>query len=397
MRNETTTKKSRKNPNRGEEYPPKSGIKIRPYRYATGGGKYGLNARLSQIGHRSFDLDGYASEDALKAMDALHKARLEMSLFQAVDFAIQHLRPEGGEITMVEAGRRYVENGVNKRLKPESIKGRRVGVQRMAKKFGPMLMTEITPKMFDEWFDGISEMGGWQVGTKKNKRIQYGAFFRWAAEANFLASSPVKKADYGKTPWKEPVILTPKDAHGLLETAQNPEHRAMLPFFVLSLFCGIRKSELLALTWDDVHLDNEKPFVGISARIAKTDDVRNIRLSENAIAWLMTVENKTGSIAPPGPERRRREVCKDAGWRDPETGFSTWGRTRNNACRHSFGSYHYALHNDREETLRQMGHLENSRMFFLHYRQVTTTTAANAYFDITPDTVFGQLEAIETG
>ncbi len=52
--------------------------------------------------------------------------------------------------------------------------------------------------------------------------------------------------------------------------------------------------------------------------------------------------------------------------------------------RHSFGSYHYALHGNPLETSRQLGHKASDQVLFDHYRALATKTQAEAYFAIKP-------------
>ena len=56
-----------------------------------------------------------------------------------------------------------------------------------------------------------------------------------------------------------------------------------------------------------------------------------------------------------------------------------------NACRHSFASYHLALHQDAAKTALQLGHT-NTAVLFQHYRELATPEDAKAFFAITPQT-----------
>jgi hypothetical protein len=52
--------------------------------------------------------------------------------------------------------------------------------------------------------------------------------------------------------------------------------------------------------------------------------------------------------------------------------------------RHSFGSYHYALHGNPLETSRQLGHKSNDQVLFDHYRALATKEQGEAFFSIVP-------------
>jgi len=52
--------------------------------------------------------------------------------------------------------------------------------------------------------------------------------------------------------------------------------------------------------------------------------------------------------------------------------------------RHSFGTYHFALHGDSMKTSIEMGHKTGDDVLFEHYRSLATHADAKAYFDIRP-------------
>ncbi len=52
--------------------------------------------------------------------------------------------------------------------------------------------------------------------------------------------------------------------------------------------------------------------------------------------------------------------------------------------RHSFGSYHYALHGDPLLTARLLGHKATDDVLFSHYRALTSKEEATAFFAIAP-------------
>ena len=59
--------------------------------------------------------------------------------------------------------------------------------------------------------------------------------------------------------------------------------------------------------------------------------------------------------------------------------------------RHSFGSYHYALHGNPLETSRLLGHKASDQVLFDHYRALASKADAVAYFAITPPAKAGKV------
>jgi len=144
--------------------------------------------------------------------------------------------------------------------------------------------------------------------------------------------------------------LTVDEAQRLLNAAlANPE-LDLLGAVVLGLFCGIRTEEITRLEWEDVRMSEESPVVVVGGKIAKKRRIRHVEIPPVALAWLSLAPNRTGEVT-------RSETINDYPKRFRKlhklAGFAKW---ETNAMRHSFGSYHYALHGNPLETSRLLGH-----------------------------------------
>ena len=78
-----------------------------------------------------------------------------------------------------------------------------------------------------------------------------------------------------------------------------------------------------------------------------------------------------GSVCPANYRRLFRMAHKEAG-------IHPWPK---NALRHSFASYHLALHRNAASTALELGHTE-TRTLFAHYRELVTVEEAKEYFSI---------------
>jgi hypothetical protein len=112
--------------------------------------------------------------------------------------------------------------------------------------------------------------------------------------------------------------------------------------------------------------------------IAKKRRIRLISLPPNAIAWLKTIKEKTGHIAPRKFAVHMAALVRSAG-------FSDWRESHSNAMRHSFGSYHLALYGDSNKTSALLGHKANDQVLFDSYRSMAKPKDAEAYFNLRPD------------
>ena len=78
----------------------------------------------------------------------------------------------------------------------------------------------------------------------------------------------------------------------------------------------------------------------------------------------------------PATYRRKFAAALKAAW------IEHWPH---NALRHSFASYHLALHKDAAKTALELGHTESVTLF-RHYREIVHSAEADAFWAIFPQT-----------
>ena len=109
---------------------------------------------------------------------------------------------------------------------------------------------------------------------------------------------------------------------------------------------------------------------------AKRRRQRFVEMSDNLIVWLLPYRKTHGPVSPPGITFRRRRVrVLD------KAGVGKWLR---DGLRHTYGSYHIALHQDAAKTAFEMGHRGNSDLVYQHYRKLVTKSDAERFWQIRP-------------
>jgi integrase len=154
--------------------------------------------------------------------------------------------------------------------------------------------------------------------------------------------------------------------------------------FAFMAFAGIRPDELTKLRWDNVSLELRNIRIGKS--IAKRKRRRNIRISDTLAAWIETIpeDERMGKIVPSRWQYRAARVRREAG---------ICGREKQDALRHSFGTYTLAVEGDLAALKTDMGHAHMA-VFFDHYHKATTKREALPYFQILPEGREIQLEVV---
>ncbi|MEX0298065.1 MAG: tyrosine-type recombinase/integrase [Kordiimonas sp.] len=112
------------------------------------------------------------------------------------------------------------------------------------------------------------------------------------------------------------------------------------PMIILSLNTGLRRNELFTLTWDNVHLKHQTPFLTVNAAFAKSKKSRHVQLNALAIktlrSWKQIADFNEGNLVFPGADGKKfdntnsswRQLLKDAAltnfrWHDMRHDFAS--------------------------------------------------------------------------
>jgi integrase len=201
--------------------------------------------------------------------------------------------------------------------------------------------------------------------TRSGMRNRLSAFFSWCCDHGYTLTNPVRKVSLGRASRVVPKIFTPEEVHRLLDTVRALDP-ALLPYFALGIFCGIRPDELKRLPQTCVRAADG--IVDIPGTVSKTHDRRIVDLSPNAIAWLRSVNGGLRYA-----RKRRIAIIKAA--------RVDWSH---DVMRHTFASYHLQFHGSADKTAAQMGHHGNTKTLYRHYRATVDAESAAAFWRIEP-------------
>jgi len=138
--------------------------------------------------------------------------------------------------------------------------------------------------------------------------------------------------------------------------------------------------------WSLHRFSDTQPVVTIGAKIAKKRRIRHVEIPPTAVRWLSLVTERKGPVTSnltTSDHRVRFAKLVKA------SGFKKW---ESNAMRHSFGTYHFALHGNALETSRLLGHKASDQVLFDHYRALATKAQGQAYFAIVPPAKAGNCD-----
>jgi integrase len=183
----------------------------------------------------------------------------------------------------------------------------------------------------------------------------------------YCAENPVIQTTKAKETDGDIQILSVAQTAQLLEAAS----KETLPFWAISAFCGLRRSEIEPLDWAQV--DFESGLIEVKARHSKTARRRLVTMQPNLRSWLAPYRAHRGPVCPSNL-RLRTEADRDrAGLRH---------KWPSNALRHGYGSYHLAHFKDAAALALQMGNSPD--VIFRHYRELVRPKEAARYWQIKP-------------
>jgi len=276
--------------------------------------------------------------------------------------------------------------------RPEIGKGYARQKRRMLEKFAAMLpgyaVCDLNKSHVDTFINSLDKLPSKKVKAPKpstpksrnHHRTALGQFIRWAARSDYLPLNHRLLEAESMTPEKtnggETEFYTPREFRALLETAEGP----MLAITAIGGFAGLRTAELLRLDWADVW--HVAKHVEVTAGKSKTRQRRLVDVCPALAAWLAPFrESKTGKLWTDEENRFHEAVI--------ELCDAAKVKRKTNALRHSFCTYHFALHANENYTAQQAGN--SPGMIHQHYKGLATKKEAKAWFAVKPSKSQGNI------
>jgi integrase len=164
-------------------------------------------------------------------------------------------------------------------------------------------------------------------------------------------------------------VLSPVQFERLLRAADV----RLQPIFALSAFAGLRPAEVYRLNWEAINF--QERLISVSAKTSKTASRRLVPISDNLLEWLLLCPSRIGPVAILKPSKERK-LIKSARKRAE---IREWPQ---DALRHSWATYRFALTGDAARTAAEAGHDES--VLHRHYRALASRADAERWFAIRP-------------
>lgn len=227
----------------------------------------------------------------------------------------------------------------------------------------------ITPPEVRAWLEDLKKEDLGPKSINHHLRALSMALGRGVAEG-WVLKNPCSAVQGPKVEVKEVSVLSLADAVKLFKV--NKGSRVAV-YMALEAFGGLRFSSAFRISRDEINLE-EKTIV-LPASKHKSGKRQILEgLPENLWAWIRAADAKghDWKICRPVYDREKKEAFEKAGL-----------SKLCNVLRHSFCSYHVALHQDAAKTALLMQHT-NQAMLYRHYKGLALRADAEKYFAISP-------------
>jgi integrase len=277
------------------------------------------------------------------------------------------------EFIQINEPRTRAADGQRAQLSSKYFYNLSIQLRRFAATFPNTALCDLTKQHLDAF---ASSLGDFSAKSRNHHRTAARQFLQWAVRKDYLpVTHRLGEAD-GLRPehanTADVQFYSPRELAALLANASD----TLRPLIAVGGLAGLRTAELLRLDWADIW--RVSGHIEITAGKSKTRQRRLVEICAALRAWLEPYRaRKTGKFWP-GEETTFQdhfgELC--------ETAKVT---RKTNGLRHSFCSFHFALHANENLTAQQAGN--SPAMIHAHYKGLATKAEAKKWFQVTPNKI----------
>lgn len=320
-------------------------------------------------------------------------------------------RASRSSVTVLAAVDAYEAAKTAEGLRPQSLQAIRTRCARFSRDFGTRLIGSITTAELSDWIlslparrqrgpekrkAGASDKPA-EVGllAKRNQRLALSGLFNYAKTRGWVRESPVTDAARPKPQKTRPGILRPGEVVRLFRALESAAP-ALIPFWAVRFFAGIREQECLRMDWSMIDLAAGE--IHLPDTVTKTGHSRDVKIEPAAAAFLTPYAQPDGAIVTPSAMARtyhlrkawrvlqaEDEAAKEKAKQDGVEGPRPFPVPMPaNAARHSFATYHLAGFRHAGETSIQLGHGGSPELLHRHYKGIASEAEAKAFWSIRP-------------
>jgi integrase len=246
-------------------------------------------------------------------------------------------------------------------------------LRKLVKAIGDKPVTAITTQDLEAELDRHRD---WNPTTVHSVVQGWKIALNFAVRRGYALKNPADRLELPKIVHEEPRVLSVDEARRLLAATLFSDRHPLLPacraYLAIGMFAGIRPEEMERLEWPHVKLSTAT--ITIKFANAKARDRRIVDIAPNLSRWLTPLAKHNGKVLTQ-PIEDLRAAARGV------LGLPKWP---SDVLRHTYASYHYAMHRNEQETKHQMGHRDDGRLLHNHYCVPIERAEALKFWALTP-------------
>lgn len=316
--------------------------------------------------------------------DAVEKlAKFGRGVADAVSFYVAHLEQEAIKessalISLLAADwETFKEKGTLKKLRQDTLDDISETKSLLVREWGNLRIREITEAHVTKYLEGLS------VGPRRryNLKNRIGQFFNWAIKQKHTTFNPCAAIEI-EVPYKDVEIFVPSDVERIMRLCEK-EFPDLILYHALCFFAGLRPTECLLLTWENIHLKEKQ--ITVLSTTSKVIETRNVPIEDTLLKWLKAYlpEKLEGLVTRNVNFRPRIEKLRAAlGFKAARWGALEGEEWVEDIMRHTYASYWLGLNKDRAHLAENMG--TSLKMIKKHYKRIVAESAVKAFWRLLP-------------
>jgi integrase len=336
----------------------------------TTGRRYSLLSVASEFAENVEKLDGRTVSEAVEGFLRTVASVKRKDISRAVE-----------EFLEAEAPRTVATGGQRAQLSAEYAYDRKIRLRRFAATFPNSAVCDLSKEHLDTFIGSLNKIqsksrnrrAATSAKTRNHYRATVRQFLEWSVRKDYLSAShrlgeaDGLRAEHANT--AEVSFYTPRELTALLAKAND----TLRPLIAIGGLAGLRFIELIRLDWADVW--RVPGHIEITAGKSKTRQRRLVEICPSLAKWLKPFRSHaSGKLWNFHKITFQRELC--------ELCKTVAVPRKINGLRHSFCSFHFALHANENLTAQQAGN--SPAMIHAHYKGLATKAEAEKWFAVLP-------------
>jgi integrase len=331
-------------------------------------------------------------KDAESAVAKLRDKFPDKTLLTCVEHFVANYRESVNQISVKAAFDLFIADREKQNRRPDTLRNLRGRLGMFSRRYGSKHVAEVS---HDDCREFVFREGT-SPRNQINDRLAVSNFLNWCVRRQFAATNAMAKVDRPGVDTHEPQVLFLGDCRKLLAASRSYKKGMLLPYVVVSLFAGLRPTEVGRLTWDRVDL--KEGTITLDGSMAKTRQRRIVNLPKNAVAWLLRFALKRPRFTPIAFRRHFGRVKHAAGFNGSDGGRDENGKKLRpwvqDYMRHTAISMHLAKHQHEGETATWAGNSPN--VIHRHYKGLVKEADATEFWNLTPTAVKSEIVKFPT-